>query len=78
MSQCAIAYIRVSTQRQGRSGLGIEAQRSAVAWFAEAEGITIFGELAEVENGKGSDERDRRPQLAAALAAARQLKRPPS
>jgi len=41
MSQCAIAYYRVSTQRQGRSGLGIEAQKPAVARFTEAEGILI-------------------------------------
>jgi DNA invertase Pin-like site-specific DNA recombinase len=72
----AIAYYRVSTQRQGRSGLGLEAQRTAVARFAEAEGITIAGEFTEVETGKGADALDRRPQLAAALAAARQQKCP--
>ncbi len=38
----AVAYYRVSTQRQGRSGLGIDAQRTAVERFAEAEGITIL------------------------------------
>jgi DNA invertase Pin-like site-specific DNA recombinase len=67
----AIAYYRVSTQRQGRSGLGLEAQRTAVARFAETEGITIVGEFTEVETGKGADALDRRPQLAAALATAR-------
>ena len=67
----AVAYYRVSTQRQGRSGLGIEAQRSAVARFAETEGIMILAEFVEVETGKGSDALERRPQLAAALAAAR-------
>jgi DNA invertase Pin-like site-specific DNA recombinase len=76
MSQCAIAYYRVSTQRQGRSGLGLEAQRAAVARFAEAEGLAIVGEFTEVETGKGSDALDRRPQLSAALAAARQQKCP--
>jgi len=76
MSQCAIAYYRVSPQRQGRSGLGIEAQRTAVARFAEAEGIAITGEFTEVETGKGSDALERRHQLAAALAAARQHKCP--
>ncbi|MDW6025905.1 recombinase family protein [Mesorhizobium sp. BAC0120] len=72
----AIAYYRVSTQRQGRSGLGLEAQRAAVARFAEAEGITVGGEFTEVETGKGTDALDRRPRLAAALATARQQKCP--
>ncbi len=72
----AVAYYRVSTQRQGRSGLGIEAQRSTVARFAEAEGISILAEFVEVETGKGSDALNRRPQLAAALAAARSGKCP--
>ena len=76
MSQCAIAYYRVSTQRQGRSGLGLEAQRAAVARFGEAEGLTILQEFTEVETGKGADALDRRPQLAAALAAARLAKCP--
>ena len=72
----AVAYYRVSTQRQGRSGLGLEAQRTAVARFAEAEGITLLAEFTEVETGKGADALDRRPQLAAALATARQAKCP--
>jgi DNA invertase Pin-like site-specific DNA recombinase len=66
-----IAYYRVSTDRQRRSGLGIEAQRTAVQRFAEAEGLTIAAEYVEAETGKGTDALDRRPQLAAALAAAR-------
>ena len=69
-----IAYIRVSTAGQGRSGLGIEAQREAIARFAAAEGLTILAEHVEVETGKGSDALDRRPVLAAALAAARKAK----
>ncbi len=72
----AVAYYRVSTQRQGRSGLGIDAQRAAVARFAETEGIAVCHEFTEVETGKGSDALDRRPQLAAALALARQAKCP--
>jgi DNA invertase Pin-like site-specific DNA recombinase len=72
----AIAYYRVSTQRQGRSGLGLEAQRAVVARFAEAEGITLVGELTEVETGKGAEALDRRPQLAAALTTARREKCP--
>jgi DNA invertase Pin-like site-specific DNA recombinase len=67
-------YIRVSTAQQGRSGLGIEAQRQALQQFAQAEGIEILGEFVEVETGKGSDALDRRPQLSAALAAARKAK----
>src|SRR5215204_1384863 len=72
----AVAYYRVPTQRQGRSGLGLEAQRTAVARFAESEGITLLSEFTEVETGKGADALDRRPQLAAALATARQAKCP--
>ena len=74
--QQAIAYYRVSTARQGRSGLGIEAQREAVTRFAAAEGFDLTAEFVEVETGKGSDALDRRPQLAAALATGRQKKCP--
>jgi DNA invertase Pin-like site-specific DNA recombinase len=66
-----VSYIRVSTAQQGRSGLGMEAQRSAIARFAEAEGYELVREFVEVETGKGSDALDRRPQLTAALAVAR-------
>jgi DNA invertase Pin-like site-specific DNA recombinase len=69
-----VAYIRVSTERQGKSGLGIEAQRAAIARFVEAEGCEVLGEFVEVETGKGADALDRRPQLAAALATARKAK----
>src|ERR671910_3020815 len=72
----AVAYLRVSTQRQQRSGLGIEAQRAAIERFAASEGLTIINEYTEAETGKGADALDRRPQLAAALAAARQAKCP--
>ena len=74
--QQAVAYFRVSTARQGRSGLGVEAQREAVARFAAAEGFEIIGEFVEVETGKGADALDRRPQLAGALATGRQHKCP--
>ena len=67
----AVAYLRVSAHRQHRSGLGIEAQRAAIARFVETEGLTIIGEYVEAETGSGADALDRRPQLAAALAAAR-------
>jgi DNA invertase Pin-like site-specific DNA recombinase len=69
-----VSYIRVSTSQQGRSGLGIEAQREALARFADGAGFEIAVELVEVETGKGSDALDRRPQLAAALAKARALR----
>jgi DNA invertase Pin-like site-specific DNA recombinase len=68
-----VAYLRVSTGRQGRSGLGLEAQREAIARFAQAEGLTIAEELVEVETGKGADAIEQRPQLAAALASARRI-----
>jgi DNA invertase Pin-like site-specific DNA recombinase len=71
-----IAYIRVSTSKQGSSGLGIEAQRHAVARFAESEGFEIVAEHVEVETGKGADALDRRPVLAKALAEARKAKVP--
>ena len=70
----AIAYLRVSTQRQGRSGLGIEAQRATIQQFAGAESLTIAAEFVEFESGKGADALERRPQLAAALAAAKAMK----
>jgi DNA invertase Pin-like site-specific DNA recombinase len=66
-----VAYLRVSTGEQGRSGLGIDAQREAVTRFAAAEGFTIAAEFTEIQSGKGSDARERRPKLAAALAEAR-------
>lgn len=69
-----LAYIRVSTARQGRSGLGLEAQREAITRFAQAEGFEIIGEYVEVETGKGSDALDKRPQLKAALDEARKIK----
>jgi DNA invertase Pin-like site-specific DNA recombinase len=70
----AIAYLRVSTQRQHRSGLGLEAQRTTIERFAANESLTIVAEYVEAESGKGSDALDRRPRLAAALAAAKVAK----
>jgi DNA invertase Pin-like site-specific DNA recombinase len=69
-------YVRVSTSQQGRSGLGIEAQREALARFAAAEGFELARVFVEVETGKGADALDRRPQLAAALAEARRQRCP--
>lgn len=70
----AIAYYRVSTARQGRSGLGIEAQKTAVQRFAEAEGYSLIAEYEEVETGRGADALERRPELDAALKRARKAK----
>ena len=72
----AVAYLRVSTQRQGRSGLGLEAQRDTIARHCHAAGIAIAGEYIEIETGKGADAIDRRPELKAALAAARRIRAP--
>ncbi|KQW21045.1 resolvase [Afipia sp. Root123D2] len=61
-----IAYYRVSTNRQGKSGLGLAAQREAVKRFLGSEGI-IFAEYTEIESGRRCD----RLQLQRALATAR-------
>ena len=71
-----VAYHRVSTERQGRSGLGLEAQAERCAAFAAQNGFAVAEAFTEVETGKGSDALDRRPQLAAALAAAKRLRCP--
>ncbi|MEM6635543.1 MAG: recombinase family protein [Pseudomonadota bacterium] len=62
-----IAYIRVSTQRQGQSGLGIEAQKAEIAAFAQANDAVIEAEYIEIESGGRND----RPELAKALKHAR-------
>ena len=62
-----VAYYRVSTDQQGRSGLGLEAQRKAVADHLNGGAWDLVAEFTEVESGKRND----RPQLAAAMAACR-------
>lgn len=69
-----VLYVRVSTASQGKSGLGIEAQREALLRFAASEGFEVAGEYLEIETGKGADALDRRPKLAEALAHARKAK----
>lgn len=66
-----VTYLRVSTQRQGRSGLGEAAQREQLARFAAGEGFSIAAEYVEIESGKGADALNLRPKLADALADAK-------
>jgi DNA invertase Pin-like site-specific DNA recombinase len=61
-----VSYLRVSTDRQGKSGLGLEAQRQAVADFVHGEG-RLLSEHVEVESGRNND----RPELAKALTTCR-------
>lgn len=63
----AVAYYRVSTTAQGRSGLGLEAQKAAVCDLAQQRRLTLLAEFTEVESGKRND----RPVLAQALHHAR-------
>lgn len=67
MTKC-IAYYRVSTDRQGRSGLGLEAQTASVRDYVAHQGELIY-EYTEIESGKRND----RPELAKALAHARRI-----
>ena len=76
MTKPAIAYYRVSTSQQGRSGLGLEAQRAAVEAFAAANGFQIAAAFTEVESGKGADALDLRPKLKAAMTAGRRHRAP--
>jgi DNA invertase Pin-like site-specific DNA recombinase len=64
-----VAYYRVSTQRQGRSGLGLDAQKKAVAEHLNGGDWRVVAEFTEIESGKRSD----RPKLAEALKACRVL-----
>jgi DNA invertase Pin-like site-specific DNA recombinase len=66
-----VAYLRVSTSRQGQSGLGLDAQREAVARYLQDGARKLAGEFVEVESGKGSNALARRPQLGLALEACR-------
>lgn len=62
-----VAYYRVSTSRQGRSGLGLEAQQQAVRDYLNGGGWTLVAEMTEIESGKRSD----RPKLEEALRLCR-------
>jgi DNA invertase Pin-like site-specific DNA recombinase len=65
-----VAYFRVSTDQQGKSGLGLDAQRKAVADYLNGGNWKLVGEFTEIESGKNGA----RPQLAAALAACKKRK----
>ena len=65
-----VAYFRVSTDRQDKSGLGLEAQREAVMNYLDGGRWTLIGEFTEVESGKRND----RPELVKALAACKRQK----
>ncbi|MBC8357005.1 MAG: recombinase family protein [Planctomycetes bacterium] len=65
-----IAYYRVSTRRQGRSGLGLEAQQADAAAYARQHGGKVLASYTEVETGKRAD----RPELARAIAHAKRAR----
>jgi DNA invertase Pin-like site-specific DNA recombinase len=69
MSQ-VISYLRVSTQRQGASGLGLEAQRAAVQAYCETHGTEVIREFQEIESGRHSE----RPILRQAIAHTKKIK----
>ena len=71
----AISYIRVSKPKQGRSGLGLEAQQAAIKTFCAQHGYKVEAEYREVETAKGADALERRPELAAAMKFARKERR---
>lgn len=70
----AYAYIRVSTQKQGKSGLGLDAQKALIQRFVDQEGFEILDTFEEWQSGKDDDQK--RPKLNAALEAARKAKVP--
>lgn len=70
MTKKVCTYLRVSTDRQGRSGLGLEGQRTAVEAHCRRVGAVVAREYVEVESGRNND----RPKLAEALAYARRAK----
>ncbi len=66
-----VTYYRVSTQRQGVSGLGLDAQRATVEQYLLGSAKTVVAEFVEVETGKGANALEKRPQLRLALEACR-------
>jgi len=70
MTMKIVTYSRVSTDKQGRSGLGLEAQEEAIARYCEQHGAERVKDFVEVESGKKND----RPELQKAIRAAKQHK----
>lgn len=68
LARRAVAYYRVSTQKQGQSGLGLEAQQASVTTYAQAHALELVASYTEVETGT---RKKHRPELEAALALAR-------
>ncbi len=69
MNKKVVSYYRVSTTRQGESGLGLESQRDTVRRYVQGHGMEIVGEFTEVESGKVND----RPELTNALNLCRKI-----
>ena len=69
-----VAYYRVSTDKRGQSGLGLEAQQKAVMDYLNGGKWELVGEFKEVETGKGAKALDKRPQLAAAIETCKKHK----
>jgi DNA invertase Pin-like site-specific DNA recombinase len=74
--QTAIGYLRVSTREQGRSGLGLEAQRHDIKVFGEREGFAVKAWYQDIQTGVGSDALRLRPGLARALKEAKSARCP--
>jgi DNA invertase Pin-like site-specific DNA recombinase len=70
MSKKAVAYYRVSTKKQGRSGLGLDSQQERVAELSQREGYDLVQAYTEIESGTG---KRKRPQLEAALNKSREI-----
>jgi DNA invertase Pin-like site-specific DNA recombinase len=74
--QAAIGYLRVSTREQGRSGLGLAAQRSEIEAFGAQHGLSVKSWYQDVQTGAGADALQLRSGLAAALKEAKSARCP--